>query len=95
MTKTAPTRTCIACGQAATKQGLLRVVKSPEGVVSLDPGGKAPGRGAYVCQDPACFEKAVKRRIFDGKLRTRLSAADYQGLKDSFDALCATRAELR
>ena len=95
MTAKVPTRTCVGCGQAAQKGGLVRVVKSPEGRVSLDPGGKAAGRGAYVCQDPSCFARARKRRVFDGKLRVRLSAEDYDSLQKDFDALCAARAELR
>ena len=51
MSKKVPTRTCIACGKAAEKSSLVRVVRSPEGTVSLDPQGKAAGRGAYVCPD--------------------------------------------
>lgn len=95
MAEKVPTRTCIACGRQDAKGSLLRVVRSPEGAVSIDPRGKAAGRGAYVCPDEACFAKAVKKGIFAGKLRTRLSAEDYDSLQKDFDALCAARAELR
>lgn len=90
-----PVRTCIACGKSAPKGELVRVVKSPEGSVVLDAKGKAAGRGAYVCADPSCFAKAVKKRAFDSKLRKRLSAEEYIGLQEGFDALSATCAKLR
>ena len=47
------------------KKSLLRVVKSPEGDVSLDFGGKKPGRGAYVCHDVACLQRARKSRALE------------------------------
>ena len=95
MSEKVPTRTCIACGKTAEKSSLVRVVRSPEGVVSLDPRGKAAGRGADVCPGASCFAKAAKKGAFAGKLRTRLSAGDYDSLQKDFDALCAARAELR
>lgn len=95
MTSNAPVRTCVACGKAVAKQQLVRVVKSPDGDVRLDASGKAAGRGAYVCQEAACFEKASKKRVFDGKLRTRLSADQYDSLRNDFYAICAKSAEAR
>ena len=47
------------------KNQLIRVVRSPEGEVSLDARGKLPGRGAYLCPDPACFKRAVKSRALE------------------------------
>ena len=88
-------RTCIACGPSAPRAELVRVVRSPQGQVSLDARGKADGRGAYVCLDRACFAKAVKKHAFDSKLRKRLSADEYIGLEKDFDALSATCAKLR
>ena len=95
MSKKVPTRTCIACGKAAEKSSLVRVVKPQDGDAHIDFGGRAPGRGAYVCPDGTCFAKAAKKGAFAGKLRTRLSAEDYDSLQKDFDALCAARAELR
>lgn len=88
-------RTCIACGISVPRAELVRVVRSPQGQVSLDARGKADGRGAYVCLDRACFAKAVKKHAFDSKLRKRLSADEYIGLEKDFDALSATCAKLR
>ena len=60
MPKKIPLRQCVGCREMKPKRELVRVVRSPEGAVSLDRSGKAPGRGAYVCPDPACLRKAQK-----------------------------------
>ena len=91
MAKKTPTRTCIACGKACDKRSLLRVVRAPEGGVSVDPRGNAAGRGAYICLDAACFDKAKAKRLFESKLRTKLSAEEYESIQKDFDALCATQ----
>lgn len=62
-------RKCTGCGEMKPKKELVRVVKSPEGEISLDLTGKKNGRGAYVCKDAACLKKAQKakriERAFD------------------------------
>ena len=63
--KKIPQRQCVGCREMKDKKSLLRVVKSPEGEVSLDFGGKKPGRGAYVCHDVACLRKARKIRALE------------------------------
>ena len=65
-------RTCVACGATDTKRALLRIVRSPLGVVSFDPSGRAPGRGAYVCS-AECFAAARKAGKLDRALRTKLA----------------------
>ncbi len=65
MPKKIPMRQCVGCRTMKEKPQLIRVVRSPEGEVSLDPRGKKPGRGAYVCPDPACLKKAMKSRALD------------------------------
>lgn len=92
MTRKTPTRTCIACGTPADKRALLRVVRSPQGDVAFDAGGRAAGRGAYVCADAACFDKAKAKRLFNGKLRAQLSAGDYARLEEEFRTLCQERS---
>ncbi|MBQ8227466.1 MAG: YlxR family protein [Clostridia bacterium] len=68
-TKKVPMRKCTGCGEMKPKKELVRVVKSPEGEISLDLTGKKNGRGAYVCKDAACLKKAQKakriERAFD------------------------------
>lgn len=71
-----PTRTCVACRTPRQKRELIRVVRSPAGEVHPDPTGKAPGRGAYVCADPACQELALAR----GSLRRALDVPIPDGL---------------
>ena len=61
MQKKIPMRQCVGCREMRQKKELVRVVKSPEGVISLDFRGKAPGRGAYLC--PKALERAFDTRI--------------------------------
>jgi len=63
-----PTRSCVACRTPRAKRELERVVRSPTGLVGLDPTGRAPGRGAYVCPEPSCREAALRK----GALRRAL-----------------------
>ena len=65
-----PTRSCVACRTPRAKRELERVVRSPTGLVGLDPTGRAPGRGAYVCPEPSCREAAIEK----GALRRALGA---------------------
>ena len=62
MTRPDPERTCLACRRRRPKPELLRIVRSPEGRVTVDPPGRAEGRGAYVCRDDAGCRKAATRR---------------------------------
>ena len=68
MPKTVPLRQCIGCREQKPKNQLIRVVRSPEGEVSLDFRGKAPGRGAYLCRDAACLKKALKSKALERAL---------------------------
>ena len=65
MPKKIPLRQCVGCGEMKPKKELIRVVRSPEGEVSLDFKGKKPGRGAYVCPDPECLKRARKARALE------------------------------
>lgn len=87
MTSKAPTRTCIACHASSDKKSLLRIVRTPDGAVEIDPSGKAAGRGAYVCANDACFEKACAKQMLGGRLRTKVGRDDYERLKRDFASL--------
>lgn len=63
-----PQRQCVACGQMRAKRDLVRVVRTPAGEVRVDLGGKISGRGAYVCPDPACVDRAVREGRLGGIL---------------------------
>ncbi len=56
---------CTGCGEMFDKRTLVRVVKSPEGEISLDLTGKKAGRGAYVCKNAECLKKARKKKAFE------------------------------
>ncbi|MBO4501477.1 MAG: YlxR family protein [Clostridia bacterium] len=63
--KKTPFRKCVGCGEMKPKQDLIRVVKTPEGEIRLDKTGRLNGRGAYICDDKACFAKCRKQKRLD------------------------------
>ena len=77
-----PERTCVACGVKKPKRELLRVACSPEGQVSVDGSGKAPGRGAYVC-GADCWDNALGRGRLARSLGKTLSKGDMESLRAS------------
>ena len=85
-TRKIPMRMCVGCREMKEKRSLLRVVKSPEGAISFDRVGTAPGRGAYVCQSTACLERAVKARQLERALETRIDEAVFAQLMEEIDA---------
>ena len=85
-TRKIPMRMCVGCREMKEKRSLLRVVKSPEGAISFDRVGKAPGRGAYVCKSKECFERAVKQRQLERALETRIDEAVFTQLMEEIDA---------
>ena len=72
-TRKIPMRMCVGCREMKPKKELIRVVRSPEGVVSMDPVGKKPGRGAYVCRSEACLKRAIKQKQLERQLETSLT----------------------
>ena len=85
--KKIPMRMCVGCREMKPKKALIRVVRSPEGVVSMDPVGKKPGRGAYVCRSEACLTRAIKQKQLERQLETSLTP-------EVADALARALAEL-
>ena len=69
--KKIPARQCIGCMTSRPKKELVRVVRAPSGEISIDPVGKKPGRGAYICPDPACLAKAKRKRRWSAALSSR------------------------
>lgn len=70
-----PRRTCVACRTVNPKRELVRVVRTIEGGIEIDPGGKQAGRGAYLCRRKGCWEAALKRRSLDYALKTKIDDA--------------------
>ena len=75
-------RQCVGCREMKPKKELIRVVKSPEGQVSLDFRGKLPGRGAYVCPNPACLAKTKKSKALERAFSAPLPEEVYQALEE-------------
>ena len=86
MQKKIPMRQCTGCREMKPKKELIRVVRSNEGSISIDFKGKAPGRGAYVCNDPACLKKALKSRALDRALDTVIPPEIYDALAEQMEA---------
>ena len=68
-----PQRSCIICRQKRPKRELVRIVQAQDGVVRVDEGGKANGRGAYLCRQPDCWKQALADK--GTRIASRLSAA--------------------
>ena len=81
MPKKIPMRQCLGCREMKAKRELIRVVRSPEGEVSLDFKGKKPGRGAYLCPDPACLARARKSKALERAFSAPIPAEVYKGLE--------------
>lgn len=71
--KKIPTRMCTGCGEMKPKSELVRVVRSPDGEISLDLSGRKNGRGSYICKNAACFDKALKKKAFERAFGVKLS----------------------
>ncbi|MEA4933886.1 MAG: YlxR family protein [Lawsonibacter sp.] len=80
MPKKIPMRQCVGCREMKPKKELIRVVRSPESTVNLDFKGKLPGRGAYVCPNPACLAKARKSKALERAFATALPPEVYEAL---------------
>lgn len=77
-----PMRKCLGCNEMKPKKELIRAVKSPEGEISLDLTGKKSGRGAYICPDKDCFDKARKGKKLERALETKIPESVYDAMLD-------------
>ena len=85
--KKIPQRTCIGCGLKKDKKELVRIVRTPEGALQMDPTGRMNGRGAYVCRDTACLDKALKKKALQRSLKEEISEDVILKLKEEFKQL--------
>ncbi len=83
--KKVPLRMCTGCGEMFDKRTLVRVVKSPDGEVSLDLTGKKSGRGAYVCKNSDCLKKARKKRAFERAFGMQLDEEVYNKMEEEMN----------
>ena len=85
MEKKIPMRQCLGCREMKPKKDLIRVVRSPEGEISLDFKGKASGRGAYICHDPQCLKKAIKSKALERAFSAQIPPEIYDKLNEQME----------
>lgn len=79
--KSLPQRTCIGCNSKKNKSELIRIVKNKEGNISIDKTGKAAGRGAYICDNVECLEKAIKSKKIEKAFEMKINNEIYESLR--------------
>lgn len=79
--KKIPMRKCLGCGESKPKKDLVRVVRSAEGEVSLDLTGKKSGRGAYICHNISCLQKAKKAKRIERALECAIPEDVYDSME--------------
>ncbi len=85
--KKVPMRMCVGCREMKPKKELLRVVRSPEGAVSIDATGRKPGRGAYVCHSAECLKRAIKQRQLERAFECPLGEETHASLLRELETL--------
>jgi uncharacterized protein len=90
--KHVPQRTCIACRSSDAKRQLLRIVRTPDGQVEIDPTGKKNGRGAYLCKLKSCWDVGLNKKALDFALKVTIEAESREKLK-AFGASLPEKAE--
>lgn len=82
-----PQRMCLGCREMKNKKELIRIVRTPAGEIELDETGKKPGRGAYICPDIQCYNKAVKSKSIQKALEKSIPEEVNVKLKDQLEKL--------
>ena len=86
MQKKIPQRQCMGCRERKEKRAMIRVVRTPEGEVTLDFSGKKNGRGAYLCPNPECLKKAIRSKALDRSLEVTIPQEVYDRLEKEMEA---------
>ena len=81
MEKKIPMRRCVGCGESRDKKLLVRVVRTPEGKITVDLTGKASGRGAYLCRNPECLRKAARKKMLNRAFKEPVAPDIYEQLE--------------
>ncbi len=75
-----PQRSCVACRRTTAKRELVRIVRTPQGTVEIDPTGKKSGRGAYLCKAQQCWQLALKKERLGNALKAKLTPQEKEAL---------------
>ena len=87
MAKKVPLRQCVGCGEMKGKKEMLRVLKTVEGHICLDATGKKNGRGAYLCKQKECLQKARKHKSLERSFKMSIPDEVYGQLENEFATL--------
>ncbi len=87
MNKKVPQRQCIGCRVSRDKKDLVRIVRASDGTISVDLKGKANGRGAYLCKDPECLNKAIKTKALERAFDAAIPPSVYESLKEEYKSI--------
>ena len=87
MEKKIPLRQCLGCRERKPKRELLRVVRSPEGEIHLDPSGRSNGRGAYVCPSRDCLKRAIRAHALERAFGEAIPEEVYARLNAEMEAM--------
>ena len=85
--KKIPLRMCLGCQEMKPKREMIRIVKNKEDEISVDSTGKKQGRGAYICKNPECFEKARKGKRLEKAFESKISDDIYEMLKKQLEGI--------
>lgn len=86
-----PQRTCVACRDKTNKRALFRIVRTSDGQAEVDLTGRKAGRGAYICDTPACWERATTTSLLDHALKTELTPETKNALRSFAATIFANR----
>jgi len=86
--KKMPMRKCIGCNEMKDKKELIRIVRNNVGEIDVDPIGKMPGRGAYICKSVNCFDTAVKAKRLERAFKNRIPDDVYMKLRQVLEENC-------
>jgi len=87
-----PERSCVACGSKLPKAQLNRVVRTPQGPIVVDTTGREPGRGAYLCHLPDCWEKAIGKGALQRGFKQDIPAKDLEAVQAYYEEKIASQA---
>ncbi|MCI5584658.1 MAG: YlxR family protein [Lachnospiraceae bacterium] len=84
MNKKIPMRQCVGCGEMKSKKEMMRILKTLEGPIVLDVTGKKNGRGAYLCKQQSCLQKAIKGKGLERSFKMSIPTEVYESLVEEF-----------
>ena len=91
--KKIPMRMCVGCREMKEKRELIRIVRTPDGEVALDPTGKKSGRGAYVCRQAECLRRSIHQKQLERQLEITLTPEVTDALTAEMERLTAAGSE--